>query len=238
MFEFLSSLHFGALIKIVLIDLSLGIDNAIVIAMACAMLAPNLRNKAIAIGTGGAILARILLLAVGFWLVQQPFLHIIAGAYLVYLAFSMVGQEDEDDMHIKQSNTLWGAVAVITISDVMFSLDNVVALVGASDGTGSHALGYTIFGILVSIPIILFASKYLVTLLDKFPVLVNLGAALIAYVGVEMFVKEDWARVGEILSNHNTQLGLALASAAVVALYFPVKKRFHQWCDARKAKAA
>ena len=147
----------------------------------------------------------------------------------------MLSQEDENDMHVHQSTTLWGAVCVITISDLMFSLDNVVALVGASDGTGSHALGYTIFGILISIPIIIYASKYLTNLLDKFPILINLGAALIAYVGIEMAMKENWVRVGEILSNHNTHLGVALTTATVVCLWVPVKGFVHRKLAERKA---
>lgn len=228
MFDLLANLHWGALAKIVMIDLSLGIDNAIVIAMAVMMLSDSLRNKAILAGTAGAILARIALLFIGFWLITIPFLKVFAGAYLIYLAWSMVQGEDEETHNIKQSASFWGAVWVITISDLMFSLDNVVALVGASDGTGDHAFGYTVFGIVISIPIIVFASKYLVGLLDKFPILVNLGAALIAYVGIEMAMKENWTRVGEILSNHTVQLSVALAMAFVVAVYSPLKGWYHK----------
>lgn len=228
MIEFLTSLHWGALAKIVAIDLSLGIDNAIVIAMAVMMLSESLRNKAILAGTAGAILARVALLFVGFWLITIPFLKLFAGAYLLYLAWTMVQGEDEDTHNIKQSTSFWGAVWVITVSDLMFSLDNVVALVGASDGTGDHAFGYTVFGILVSIPIIIFASKYLVKLLDKFPILVNLGAGLIAYVGVEMMIKENWVRVGEILSSHTVGLAVSLAVAGVIALYSPLKGWYHK----------
>lgn len=233
MFELLSTIHWGALAKIVAIDLTLGIDNAIVIAMAVMMLAENLRNKAILAGTAGAIIARVALLFVGFWLITIPFLKLFAGAYLIYLAWSMVKNEDEETHKIKQSASFWGAVWVITVSDLMFSLDNVVALVGAAEGTGDHAFGYTVFGIVLSIPIIIFASKYLVNLLDKFPILVNLGAALIAYVGIEMLMKENWVRVGEIFGNHTTQLSVALVTAGIVALYSPIKGWYHK----RKATA-
>jgi len=228
MLELLANLHWGALAKIVMIDLSLGIDNAIVIAMAVMMLSDKLRNKAILAGTAGAIAARIGLLFVGFWLITIPFLKLFAGAYLLYLAWSMVQGEDEETHSIKQSASFWGAVWVITISDLMFSLDNVVALVGASDGTGDHAFGYTVFGIVISIPIIVFASKYLVGLLDKFPILVNLGAALIAYVGIEMAMKENFVRVGEILTDHTTSFTIAMITAAIVALYSPVKGWYHK----------
>lgn len=222
MFDLISNLHFTVLAKIVAIDLVLGIDNAVVIALAVAMLSVELRNKAIILGTAGAILARILFLFVGFWLVGLPFVKLLAGGYLVYLAYSMLKSGD-DDHEVKQSTSMWGAIWVIVSADLMMSLDNVVALVGASEGTGDHAFGYTVFGILISIPIIIFASKFLVTLLDKFPVLVNLGAGLIAWVGIEMMLKEDFNKLQVILSDHTTSLTIAIAITAFIVLLNPIK---------------
>lgn len=222
MFDLITNLHFGVLAKIVAIDLVLGIDNAVVIALAVAMLSVELRNKAIMLGTAGAILARILFLFIGFWLVGLPFVKLLAGGYLVYLAYSMLKSGDEDH-DVKQSTSMWGAIWVIVSADLMMSLDNVVALVGASEGTGNHAFGYTVFGILISIPIIIFASKFLVTLLDKFPVLVNLGAGLIAWVGIEMMLKEDFNKLQVILSDHTTSLTIAIAITAFIVLLNPIK---------------
>lgn len=222
MFDLISNLHFGVLAKIVAIDLVLGIDNAVVIALAVAMLSVELRNKAIMLGTAGAILARVLFLFIGFWLVGLPFVKLLAGGYLVYLAYSMLKSGD-DDHEVKQSTSMWGAIWVIVSADLMMSLDNVVALVGASEGTGNHAFGYTVFGILISIPIIIFASKFLVTLLDKFPVLVNLGAGLIAWVGIEMMLKEDFNKLQVILSDHTTSLTIAIAITAFIVLLNPIK---------------
>lgn len=189
--SFLQGIHWDVLLKIVGIDLILGIDNAIIIAMACAALSPDVRNKAIVVGTAGAILARILFLFIGFWLVGLPFVKLLAGGYLVYLAYSML-TTSEDEHNVDAKPTWVGAATTIVLADLMMSLDNVVALVGASDGTGDHAFGYTVFGILLSIPIIIFASKGLIKLLDKFPIITWLGSGLISWVGVEMVLKESF----------------------------------------------
>ncbi len=187
--DWLLNLDFAVLAKIIAIDLVMGVDNAIVIAMAVAALAAHQQKAAIFLGTAGAILARILFLFIGFWLVALPFVKLLAGAYLVYLGYKLVNShESEED--VKQSGTLWGAAATIVIADIALSLDNVVALVGAAEGTGGHAFGYTVFGILLSIPIIVFASKFLITMIEKFPVLLWLGGALITWVGAEMLLTE------------------------------------------------
>lgn len=208
MLELLSNIHYGVLAKIVGIDLILGIDNAVVIAMATASLAASQRNTAILFGTAGAILARILFLFIGFWLVGLPFVKFAAGAYLIYLAYSLLTQ-DEEGHDIAAKPSVWAAAGTIVVADLMMSLDNVVALVGASDGTGSHAFGYTVFGILLSIPIIVLASKGLLKLIDKFPIIVWAGAGLIAYVGAEMALKENF--VHNLISGNHT-FGLVIAA--------------------------
>lgn len=188
--DFLLNLDYAALIKIIGIDLILGLDNAIVIALACATLATGLRNKAIFFGTAGAILARILFLFIGFWLIALPVVKFVAGAYLVYLAYKIV-VDQEGEHEVKSSNSVWGAVGTIILADLMMSLDNVIAVTSAASGTGEHGFGYAVFGIVLSIPIILFASKFLLKLLDKFPIIIWAGSALIAWVGIEMLLKEQ-----------------------------------------------
>lgn len=213
MIEFLTSLHYAVLAKIIMIDIVLGIDNAIVIAMACAALAPEQRNKAIVLGTAGAIGARILFLFIGFWLVGLPFVKLIAGAYLLYLTYSMLSSDDGDH-NIKAKPSLWGAAFTIVVADIAMSLDNVIALVGASEGTGNHAMGYTVFGILVSIPIIVLASKGLLKVIDKFPIIIWAGAALIGWVGVEMMFKEP--RIHEYLATFEHSFVLVIHTAIVL----------------------
>lgn len=221
---FFISLHWDVLAKVVGIDLILGLDNAIVIALACAMLAPELRNKAIIIGTAGAILARILFLFIGFWLVGLPFVKLVAGAYLIYLAYGMLSSGGDDSDHgVKAKTTMWGAAVTIVSADLLMSLDNVVALVGAAEGTGSHAFGYTVFGILLSIPIIIFASKGLITLIDKFPVITWLGGSLIAFVGAEMLLKE--AFIVEKLGTNPTDSLLAATVLATCTVGLALAKK-------------
>lgn len=236
MLDILLDLHWMVLLKIILIDIMLGVDNAIVIAMAVASLDVSKQNKAIMFGTAGAILFRIALLFVGFILVGIPFVKLFAGGYLVYLAFNMLKGED-GHKDVGASSSMWGAVWTIVIADLMMSLDNVVALVGAADGTGDHAVWYTIFGIVLSIPIIIFASKFLVKLLEKFPALINLGAGLIAWVGVEMMMKEDFAKIGEILSNHTTNIVIASLLTAFIVFLNPIKGMIEKYKN-RKQQVA
>lgn len=225
--SFFSDLHWDVLLKIIGVDIVLGLDNAIVIALACAMLAPELRNKAVIIGTAGAILARILFLFIGFVIVGIPFVKILAGGYLVYLAYGMMKGGDDDAHNITAKPTVWGAAITIVVADLLMSLDNVVALVGAAEGTGDHAFGYTVFGIVLSIPIIIFASKGLMGLIDKFPVITWLGGALIAWVGVEMILKEDYNKIAEIMQmQHSTNMLVAgaITLGTVALCYFKNRK--------------
>lgn len=211
--NFFTDLHWDVLLKIIGVDIVLGLDNAIVIALACAMLAPELRNKAVIIGTAGAIAARIVFLFIGFWLVGLPFVKLVAGAYLVYLAYGMVTSNEDEDHNIAAKPTMWGAAVTIVVADLLMSLDNVVALVGAAEGTGEHAFGYTVFGIVLSIPIIIFASKGLMGLLDRFPAITWLGGGLIAFVGAEMLLKEPF-----ITKALNLDHGAFLAASGIIAI--------------------
>ena len=191
MFDFIFLIDWLIVLKIIGVDLILGIDNAIVIALACAGLAESVRNKAILIGTGGAILARVAFLFVGFTLLALPAVKLIAGAYLVYLAYSLLTGQEDGDPNIKSSSSMWGAIGTIVLADVMMSLDNVIAVSSASGGS-EHGFLYSVFGIALAIPIIIFASKFLLKALDKFPVIMWLGSALIAYIGVELLLKENF----------------------------------------------
>lgn len=219
MIDFLLNLHWLVLFKIVAIDLVMGLDNAIVIALAVTALSVEQRNKAIVLGTVGAILARIGFLFIGFWLVGLPFVKVLAGVYLAYIAYSMISGGDDDGQHgVAAKPSLLAAAATIVVADLALSLDNVVALVGAAEGTGSHAFGYTVFGILLSIPIIVFASKVLVALIDEFPVIIWLGGALIAWVGAEMILKEPFIAAWVGSDYTGTLLSTVVVTTCTVAL--------------------
>lgn len=229
--DWLLNLDFAVLAKIIAIDLVMGFDNAIVIAMAVAALAAHQRNTAIFLGTAGAVAARILFLFIGFWLLATfPSITIIAGAFLVYLGYQLVNtSEDEGGHDVKQSGSIWGAAATIVVADIMLSLDNVVALIGASNGTGEHGFAYTTFGILLSIPIIIFASKLLIKLIERFPVLLWCGGALIIWVGAEMVLKNQYvtqslATYFSVAMNHTLELIVAGAITAATLLIAYVRK--------------
>ena len=213
MFELIGLIHWDVLIKIIMVDLLLGIDNAIIIAMAVSALALEQRNKAIFLGTAGAILARIAFLFIGFLLIGLPFVKLAAGGYLIYLAYSMMTSV-EDEPNVKKSASLWGAASTIVIADLLLSLDNVLALVGASESAGDHAFGYTVFGILFSIPVIILASKVLIKALDKFPIIMWVGAGLIAWIGMEMLLKEQFIHnlIGSGILHTGLMVGVTAAT--------------------------
>lgn len=213
------NLDFAVLLKIIGIDLILGLDNAIVIALACATLALNVRNKAIMIGTAGAIAARVLFLFIGFWLIGLPLVKLIAGAYLAYLGYSLLVTKEEDP-DVKSGDSMWAAIGTIIVADVMMSLDNVIAVTSAASGTGEHGFGYAVFGIVLSIPIIIFASKFLMKIMDKFPIVIWAGAGLITWVGMEMLLKEEFVAnlVGHGVLHTILMVGVTAATLATAYL--------------------
>jgi len=211
--EFLASLDFAAIFKIVMIDLLLGLDNAIVIALACATLAVSVRGKAILLGTAGAIALRAVLLVFATFLLGVPYLKLVAGLYLVYIGYKLLtGHEDEPD--VAQKDTIWGAVSTIVIADFMLSLDNVMAVAGAASATGAHSTLYAIAGVILSIPVIVYGAKYLSGLMDKFPVIIWIGAGMLGVVGAEMIVSDAHfiSYVGEV----NHLLAKAVGALVVV----------------------
>lgn len=199
--EFLATIEWAAVFKIVMIDLLLGLDNAIVIALACASLAVSVRGKAIMLGTAGAIALRAVLLVFATFLLGVPYLKLIAGAYLVFIGYKLLTGH-EDDPEVAQKNTIWGAVWTIIVADFMLSLDNVMAVAGAATAAGEHSTIYAIAGIVISIPIIIYGAKYLSGLMDRFKVIIWIGAAMLGVVGAEMIVSDAHfiSYVGEV--NH------------------------------------
>ena len=165
------------MLQIVAIDLLLGGDNAVVIAMACRKLPPQKRTKAIIIGTVGAILARVLLLA--------PWLKIVGALLLLWIGMKLVSNEEEES-EVGSSASLWRTAITITVADVIMSLDNVLAVAAA--GKGHIAL--VALGVAISIPIIVAGSKLVLVLLTRFPAVVLLGGMLIGWIAGSMLVSD------------------------------------------------
>ena len=152
------------IIKVILLDVALGADNSAIIGMAARNLNVNLRKKAILIGTGGAIVARFVLAAVATYLMQILFLKTVGAIILIFIGINLIAGEETDDKEVAESNTLLGAIKTIIIADVIMSLDNVLAIVGATDG---H-LGMLIFGMIISVPIIIFGSTIVLKLMSGY----------------------------------------------------------------------
>jgi YjbE family integral membrane protein len=179
--EFLLSLF-----VIIGIDLILGADNAIVIAMACRNLPVIQRNKAIILGTVLAIVFRIFLTLIAVYLLKIPFLQLIGGVFLLYIAYHLIVGKDDDTNSIKSYNSLWKAIQTIVFADLLMGFDNVIAVAGAAQG---H-MGLVAIGLFISIPIIIWGSKIILSLLTKFPLLIYVGGGLLAYTAGKMIIGE------------------------------------------------
>lgn len=175
-----------AVLIIIGLDIILGGDNAVVIAMASRRLPKKGQNKAIVIGTVLAIIIRVCLAGVAIYLLTIPYLQLIGGLFLLYIAIKLL-KDDEDDPHIESSATLFGAVKTIVIADVVMGFDNVLAIAAVSD----ENLYLVMFGLAVSIPIIIFGSKIILRLMNRFPIIVFGGAALLAYTSAELILKDE-----------------------------------------------
>ena len=179
--ELLSMQFFTALGTIILLDILLGGDNAVVIAMAANKLSPALRKKAILIGTAGAVIIRLIMTFIAVWLLTIPYLQVIGGLILLPIAVKLLVPEEHHD-EVKASDNLMGAIKTIIIADAAMGIDNVLAIAGASHG--SFLL--VAIGFLVSIPIIVGGSTIIGRLMDRFPVILYAGAGLLGWTAGSM----------------------------------------------------
>ena len=174
-----------ALLSIVAIDLVLAGDNAVVIALASRNLPLPQRNKAIYWGTFGAILIRTLMTLVAVWLLKIPYLQAIGGLLLIPVAIKLLKKDDSDE-HIDASSSFWGAVRTIIIADAIMGVDNVLAIAGASHGN----MTLVILGLAISVPIVVWGSKWISGLMAKYPVLIYAGAAILSWTAGSMVMND------------------------------------------------
>ncbi len=185
---FLTAHFWVAVGQIILIDILLGGDNAVVIALACRSLPQHQRTKGILWGTAGAIVLRVILIAFALTLLQVPYLKLVGAALLIWIGVKLLIPEDEDEHgNIQASDKLWGAVKTVIVADLVMSVDNVIAIAGAAQGAGEeHQLALVIFGLLVSIPIIVWGSQLVLKLMDRFPMIITLGGMLLGWIAGTM----------------------------------------------------
>jgi len=175
-----------ALGAIVLIDVVLGGENALVIAMASRKLEPNLRKKALIWGTFGAVAVRFLCVAALTYLLMIPGLRLIGGLALLYIAWQLVRPNQEEHKEVEAKATFWGAMATIVWADAVMGLDNALAIAGAAGGNWY----LIIFGLLLSVPIILFGSTIVARIMERYPKTIWIGGAVLVIVALQMIWNE------------------------------------------------
>ena len=214
--EFLSGELFARFLGILAIDLILSGDNAVVIALAVRQLKGDTRRKAIIFGATGAVLLRLFFAAIVTFLLQIPLLQAVGGLLLLWVAWKLVHDSPgEEEGEVQAGGNLWEAVRIIIIADVVMSLDNVVALVGVSGGN----LALLVFGLALTIPLIIWGSTLLSALLDRWRWLVYVGAGILVYVAVEMLFEDRVVHgfIGDSLQSLETVIALA-GTAVFLAL--------------------
>ena len=173
---------------IVLIDLVLAGDNAIVIALAARNLSPEHQNKAIIWGTMGAIAIRSAMTVGVVWLLQIPGLMLVGGMGLLWLAYKLIADTAAENHEGGSATTFWGAMKTIIVADALMGIDNVLGVAGAANGSFELVL----LGLLISIPIVVLGSQLVLRMVEKWPVIIHLGAAVLAFTAAQMIVNEKF----------------------------------------------
>lgn len=185
--ELFSSPWWSALLAIILIDLVLAGDNAIVIALAARKLPPQLQKRAIAWGMVGAIVVRAVMTVGVVWLLRIPGLQLAGGLGLLWIAYRLLGDSTSKEHAGPMATTFWGAMKTIVVADALMGIDNVLGVAGAAQG----AFDLVVMGLLVSVPIVVYGSTLVLKLVERFPVIVQVGAAVLAFTAAKMIVNEQ-----------------------------------------------
>ena len=220
--ELLQSVDFWiGLLKIIWINIILSGDNAVVIALAARSLPAEQQKKAIFWGSSAAVILRIVLTVVAAKLLQLSFLQVVGGLLLLWIGVQLLSEGEDGDGHAKEHGSLSSAVRTILIADLVMSLDNVIGVAAAAKGS----MVLLVLGLAISIPLVIFGSTLMIKLMERFPLIVILGAALIGWVGGETIVS-DVALKGALMENPWLHYVAAAAGAAfVVGLGRALQKR-------------
>ncbi len=186
MLDFLTGEFISGLLAIIMIDLVLAGDNAILIGLAARKLPKDQQKKVIIWGAVGAIVIRIIATLLVVWLLEVPGLHLIGGLLLVWIAYKLLIEEEEHDL--KPADSMWAAIKTIIIADALMGLDNVLAVAGASHGNFT----LVVIGLLVSIPVVMYGSTLILKLIERFPVIIIIGAGILGWTAAKMIVAEPF----------------------------------------------
>jgi YjbE family integral membrane protein len=184
--EYFSTSWWSALAAIILIDLVLAGDNAIVIALAARNLPARLQKQAIAWGTVGAVVVRAAMTVGVVWLLRIPGLMLVGGIGLVWIAYKLLAHPGGEEDHGPAASTFWGAMKTIVVADALMGIDNVLGVAGAAHGD----FVLVVVGLLISVPIVVFGSTLVLRLVERFPLIIQAGAGILAYTAARMIVHE------------------------------------------------
>ena len=222
--EFLASPEFWvALGQIIIIDILLGGDNAVVIALACRKLPPAQRRKGIIWGTAGAIVLRVILIAFAMTLLNLPFLKFVGAILLVWIGVKLLAPDEEGHGDIQGSDKLLAAIKTIIVADLVMSVDNVIAIAGAAQNAGEHQMLLVVLGLLISIPIIVWGSQLVIKLMERYPAIITAGGMLLGWIAGGMLVTDPafanpdkWMWVPKLPQTDTLRYAASVAGALLV----------------------
>ncbi len=230
--EFTSAAFWAALGSIIWVNILLSGDNAVVIALAARSLPPEHQKKAIFWGSAAAILMRIGLTVIALEMLKWPFLKIVGGLLLLYIGVSLLLEEDDGGDVGKDAGTssMFNAIRTILIADLVMSLDNVIAVAAAAKGD----VPLLVIGLAISIPLIIFGSTLLLKVMERYPLIVTAGAALLGFLAGEMLLTDPWV-VGRFGEQSHTVVNIAgaIGAAIVVAVGTALQRRHAKAAAAR-----
>ena len=190
--EMQTTVFWVGLWQIILVNIVLSGDNAVVIALAARSLPPHQQNKAVMWGAGAAVAMRIVLTIIAVELLRWPWLKLIGAVLLLWIAVKLLLPEEGGSEGVDSSDNLWAAIKTILIADLVMSLDNVIAVAAAAKGS----ITLLVLGLAISIPLVIFGATMLMKLMDRWPIIITIGAALLGWVAGDMAVTDpvvkDW----------------------------------------------
>lgn len=237
--DFLTSLPFWiALGQIIMIDILLGGDNAVVIALACRKLPPAQRTQGIIWGTAGAIILRVILIFFAMTLLALPWLKFVGALLLVWIGVKLLAPDEEGHGELATSDKLLAAIKTIIVADLVMSVDNVIAIAGAAQNAGEHQMLLVVLGLLISIPIIVWGSQLVIKLMARFPMIITAGGMLLGWIAGGMLVSDPvmanpdkWQWMLKLPQNDMVKYGASVAGALIVLV-------IGKYVASRQAKAA
>jgi len=234
--DFMHAPFWISVLQIIGVNIILSGDNAVVIALACMTLPPRQRFWGMVLGAGVAVLLRVIFTLVVAQAMAYPFLKLVGGALLLWVAVNLVAPDEDGDSKVESAETLWRAVRIIAIADIVMSLDNVIAIAASAETAAmrvdaAHALAIKsaliIFGLATSVPLIVAGSAILMAILERFPILVWAGGALLGWVAGDIMIKDDaltWQIDPSVISELHVWAG-ATGAVFVVAAGYLVRAR-------------